>query len=484
MTLRQALRQVIWILALLSFIAGGSAFSESAKAQLEVSLPNESTRLPQLHAKSIQSAKRKSRPPRKVTDSDFYDDGRPPEAKVELGRLLFFDPILSGNQNIACATCHHSLTGTGDGLALPVGEGGVGLGVTRDTGAGPDAVHERVPRNSPPVFNLGAREFSILFADGRVAVDDAQPSGFSSPAGTDLPFGLDNVLAVQAMFPVTSATEMAGQLGENIQADLGAASDLPALWLFLADKLRGIPEYVDLFIAAYPDEVFGPTDITYVQAANAIAAFEAKALRFTNSPFDRYLKGELNAMSRSAKRGKRLFYGRLACGTCHSNQFQTDQQFHAIGMPQIGPGKGDGFDGREDFGRARVTAKPEDRFKFRTPTLRNVRQTGPWGHSGAYDTLEAVVRHHFNPADALENYDQSQAVLPSRADLDALDFIVMDDPTRVDEIAAASEITRIRIRRSDMRYLMDFLDSLTDPAALDMRADVPRRLPSGLSLAN
>jgi cytochrome c peroxidase len=153
-------------------------------------------------------------------------------------------------------------------------------------------------------------------------------------------------------------------------------------------------------------------------------------------------------------------------------------------MPQIGPGKGDGFNGLEDFGRARVTANPEDRFQFRTPTLRNVRQSGPWGHSGAYDTLEAVVLHHFDPRDALENYNQNQAVLPSRADLDALDFIVMDDPTRVAEIAAASEITIIRSRPTDMHYLMDFLDSLTDPAALDMRADVPRHLPSGLPLAN
>jgi len=478
-------RQVVWILPLLGLIAGGSAFSESGKAQLEGKLSKESAELPQLHAKPNSFAKKNSRPRRGVRDSDFYDDGEPPEAKVELGRLLFFDPVLSGNQNISCATCHHSLAATGDGLSLSVGEGGGGLGVTRDNGFGPDAVHERVPRNAPPVFNLGAREFSILFADGRVAVDDTQPSGFSSPAGTDLPFGLDNVLAAQAMFPVTSAAEMAGQPGENIQADLAEASDLPALWLFLSDKLRGIPEYVDLFIAAYPDEVFGPADITFVQAANAIAAFEAKSWRFTNSPFDRFLNGERNAMSRNAKRGKQLFYGRrLACGTCHSNRFQTDQEFHAIGMPQIGPGKGDGFDGREDFGRARVTANPEDRYKFRTPTLRNVRLTGPWGHSGAYDTLEAVVLHHFNPVDALENYDQSQAVLPSRADLDALDFIVMDDPTRVAEIAAASEIERLRIRPKDMRYLMDFLDSLTDPAALDMRKDVPRRLPSGLPLAN
>ena len=149
--------------------------------------------------------------PDPVGDEDYYDNGRPDPAKVALGAQLFFDKILSGNVNISCATCHHALTDTGDGLALPVGEGGRGLGVTRDTGVGSDAVHERVPRNAPPLFNLGAREFRTLFHDGRVQLDPMQPGGIRSPAGDALPSGLDNVLAVQAMFPVTSGTEMAGQ---------------------------------------------------------------------------------------------------------------------------------------------------------------------------------------------------------------------------------------------------------------------------------
>ncbi|MEE9413086.1 MAG: cytochrome-c peroxidase, partial [Methylococcales bacterium] len=163
-------------------------------------------------------------------DTDFYNNGIPDEKKVELGKLLFFDKILSGNKNISCATCHHTLTDTGDGLSLPVGEGGQGLGLTRDTGSEENAIHARVPRNAPPVFNLGAKEFSRMFYDGRVEVSPDQPTGFRSPAGTDLPVGLDNVLAVQALFPVTSAEEMAGQVGENPQADAAAAGNLPAVW--------------------------------------------------------------------------------------------------------------------------------------------------------------------------------------------------------------------------------------------------------------
>ncbi|MGI9332699.1 MAG: cytochrome c peroxidase [Gammaproteobacteria bacterium] len=94
-----------------------------------------------------------------------------------------FDKISSGNFNISRATCHHPPTGTGHGLSLPIGEGGSGLGVTRDTGAGAGAVYERVPRNSPPLFHLGAREFTRLFHDGRVEVDPTKSSGFEHQPG-------------------------------------------------------------------------------------------------------------------------------------------------------------------------------------------------------------------------------------------------------------------------------------------------------------
>ena len=119
--------------------------------------------------------------PAPLTDADFLDNGLPDQARVELGRALFFDKILGGSFNIACATCHHPFAATGDGLSLSVGEGARGTGVTRDTGSGLDAIHERVPRNAPALFNLGAREFATLFHDGRVAPDATMPSGFASP---------------------------------------------------------------------------------------------------------------------------------------------------------------------------------------------------------------------------------------------------------------------------------------------------------------
>jgi cytochrome c peroxidase len=417
-------------------------------------------------------------------DTDFYDDGAPLQAKVELGNILYFDKILSGNLNISCASCHHPLAGTGDGLSLPIGEGGRGLGVTCDTGVGVDAVHERVPRNAPPVFNLGAREFARMFYDGRVEEDPSEPSGFLSPAGDDLPLGLDNPLAVQAMFPVTSSAEMAGQAGENDQADAAAAGDLPGLWDLIAAKLQAIPEYVEMFKLAFPGEINSAGDISYVHAANAIAAFQAYEWRFDNSPFDQYLRGDKQALSTQARIGMNVFYGKGGCSECHSGAFQTDQDFHAVAMPQIGPGKGDNlagyYDGHDDFGRERVTNSAHDRFHFRTPTLRNIALSPPYGHAGAYNSLEAVVRHKLDSVNSLHNYVQEQAVLPSRPDLDALDFIVMDDEHRRNAIADANELDPARLKEKDIQALLAFLHALTDPAALDMRGDVPDSVPSGL----
>ena len=440
---------------------------------------------------TLANAEKKNRPgrswlPEPATDADYFDDGTPGAAKVELGAQLFFDKILSGNLNISCATCHHPFAATGDGLSLPVGEGGRGLGVTRDNGIGDDAVHERVPRNAPALFNLGAREFTSLFHDGRVQQNSMFPNGIESPAGFDLPHGLDSPLAAQAMFPVTSATEMAGQSGENSIADAAAAGDLAGtngVWEQLAERLRGIDGYVMQFIEVF-DEVDSAEDIRFTHAANAIAAFEAANWRADNSPFDRFLRGERVALSASALLGMRVFYSHAKgnCVSCHSGVFQTDHSFRAIAVPQVGPGKGDGAFGYEDVGRERVTGDRSDRYRFRVPSLRNVAQTAPYGHSGAFNTLAAMLRHHLDPLASLENYDATQTVMPARPDLDAADYRAVSDAHVVASIAKANELSPVHLSEREIRQLIDFLHALTDPAMLDMRGDVPKSLPSGMPL--
>jgi cytochrome c peroxidase len=321
-----------------------------------------------------------------------------------------------------------------------------------------------------------------MFHDGRVELDSNQPGGFRSPAGNDLPEGLDNVLAVQAMFPVTSPTEMAGQPGENRIADIAAEGNLKKIWNKLAKRLRRIPEYVDLFLAAFSD-VYLPEDITFVHAANAIAAFESHAFRADNSPFDRFVRGDNGAMSRSARKGMKLFYGKAGCASCHSGIFQTDQAFHGIAMPQIGPGKGDGPGGYGDFGREKVTGDLWDRCIFRTPSLRNVALTGPWGHDGAYNSLQAVVRHVLNPLESLYNYDTAQAVLPNREDLNAIDFLAHQIPEVNGIIASANELEAIDLSDLEIEHLIEFLHALTGPDSIDLRGEVPNQVPSGLPLA-
>ena len=429
---------------------------------------------------SIQAANHEA-----LTDMDFHN---PDPAKVQLGKFLFYDKIISGNKNTSCATCHHPLAGTGDGLALPVGEGGKGLGVTRDTGTGSDTIHERVPRNAPHVFNLGAKEFVTMFHDGRVTVNPDHPSGFDSPAGDDLPTGLDHSLAVQAMFPPTSGTEMAGQAGENAVADAAASGDLAGVngvWSLLTARVIAIPEYRELILNAYPDISKKNLDkeVTFVHIANAIGAFEATAFRADNSPFDRYLRGE-DTLSQSAQLGYEIFQDKANCASCHSGSLQTDHVFHALGIPQIGPGKGDGFENRDDFGREQVTTESADRYKFRTPTLRNVALTGPWGHDGAYDTLEAMVNHHLNPADSLYNYDTAQARLPFSEELSPLDFNVYSHMKSLKALKSAIEIEPVELSSEEISYLLDFLNALTDPASVDMRSTVPNSVPSGLSMAD
>ncbi len=422
--------------------------------------------------------------PQPLTDADFYERD---EKKEELGRLLFHDKELSGNRNISCATCHHVFTGTADSLSLGIGEGGHGLSIIRTTGTGLEAVPERVPRNAPAVFNLGARQFTRMFHDGRVAIDPTQPSGFASPAGADLPLGLDNPLAAQAMFPVTSTTEMAGQRGEGLIGTAAADGNLAGeygVWDLLARRLQEIDGYFELFAEAFP-EIQVAEQITYVHAANAIAAFEAGVWRADDSPFDRYLRGDKAAMSLKAIRGMKLFYGRAACSTCHAGALQTDHEFHAIGVPQFGPGKGDNAtpdytDGHDDFGREQVTGDPDDRYRFRTPTLRNVYLTGPWGHDGAYSDLEAMVRHHLAPAKSLHRYDPAQAMLPYMEDMDEEDWKVMNDPARVALIESAIEIEIPSLRDREVEAILAFLDALTERRLLELWRDLPTEVPSEL----
>jgi cytochrome c peroxidase len=401
------------------------------------------------------------------------DPGEPPEAaKVVLGRMLMFDKELSGNRDISCATCHHPLLQTGDALSLSIGTGGSGLGPERRRGEGLGFI----PRNAPEAFNRGAREWRTMFWDMRVSGDPA--GGFDTPAGNLLPAGLDGLLAVQAMFPVTSREEMRGHpgdrdvFGQMNEVALIDDDDLPAIWSALMDRIVALPAYAELFRDAYPDvpvEALG-----FEHAANAIAAFESAAWTFLDSPWDRYVAGDDAALDEVAKRGALLFFGDAGCATCHQGSLLTDQKAHNVCAPQIGPGRGD-FAPR-DAGRYAVTGDDADHYAFRTPPLRNVALTGPWMHDGAFTTLGGAVRHLLDPVTSLRSYDTG----PLDPDLRATFQGDEETLESMFETLDAEIRTPRSLSEGEVDDLIAFLEALTDPAALDLSADIPDSVPSGL----
>ncbi|SDD24838.1 cytochrome-c peroxidase [Ruegeria marina] len=407
-------------------------------------------------------------------DAVFAD---PDMAAVRLGQLLFYDPILSGNKTVACASCHHPRFGTSDGVSLGLGDGALGIGP--DMRLDPENPPEqRIPRNAPALFNLGAAEFTHFFHDGRLERDPSRPSGIRTPLGADMEQGFASALAAQAMFPVLSGDEMAGHYSENDVAQAvrrGMLTGPGGAWAILAARVEAIPEYRSAF-----DTVIGDRPVTFADIANVIADFMVFEWRADDSPFDRYLRGQ-GDLPDAAMAGMELFYGKARCSACHAGQFQTDHGFHAIAMPQIGPGKAARFERHHrDIGRMRVTGDPADAYAFRTPSLRNVTVTAPYGHSGAYASLRAVVEHHLDPVASLGRYDISAAVLPGPAF--ASDRAVPDDRAEVAAIAKANRLVPVRLDAGEVDAILAFLNTLTDPKAVSGRLGIPVSVPSGLTV--
>lgn len=412
--------------------------------------------------------------PAPLTDADFAPVN---EIEARLGQLLFYDPVLSGNRNVSCGTCHHPVFGTGDGLSLGLGDGGIGLGPDRT--ADPENMPEqRIPRNAPALFNLGAHEFTVLFHDGRIEVDAARPGGLRTPLDADMVTGFASLLSAQTMFPVLSADEMAGHYSENDVSQAvrrGVITGQGGAWDIIARRVSAIPAYAQDFVATY-DHIEAPEQITFADISNAIAAFMAFEWRSDDAPFDAVLRGDA-VLPAPAAQGMQLFYGQAGCVSCHSGPFLTDHAFHAMGAPQIGPGKAARFESHaRDEGRFRVTGDAADLYAFRTPSLRNVALTGPYGHAGAHADLRAFVEAHLDPVASLQNYDISAAVLPKLSVDDARGLIARD------AIAAAVRYAPPQISETDVTALVAFLDALTDPAAIEGRLGIPGTVPSGLPI--
>jgi len=263
------------------------------------------------------------------------DDNPTTEAKVALGKQLYFDPRLSETGTVSCNTCHNVMEGGDDGRPTSMG------------------VHGRIgPRNAPTVWN--AAYLSTQFWDGRAETLEAQARG-----------------------PLLAHPEMGMPSFDRVVA-----------------RLRRVPGYVSAF-----EEAFGGDDpVTIDNAVKAIAAFE-RTLVTPNSPYDRYVQGDEDALSEQQVRGMATF-DEVGCTACHSGP--------AFNGPQMNLPKGQGFfqkfptftdneyveryDLMADTGRAQATGNDAHAHTFKVPTLRNVELTAPYFHNGAVKTLPEAVR--------------------------------------------------------------------------------------------
>jgi cytochrome c peroxidase len=262
---------------------------------------------------------------------------------AELGHLLFFDPLLSGDQRTACASCHHPDFGMADGLAKAVGGDGRGYGAQRQ-GTGTE-----LQRNTPSLFNVAYS--SIFFWDAR--------------AGS---------LEEQVFAPLFSEHEM-------------HLSNVPEL----LRRLRVLPRYRELFARAFganapPDG----NDITLPNIARALAAFQRK-LNITDTNYDRFVNGKDDALTTEQLRGMVTFFGQGQCNVCHVAPLFHDDAVSAIGVPARNE-KGAPLDTDAGFGA--VLRRADGIAKFKTPGLRNVERTAPYMHNGSLATLEDVVKFY------------------------------------------------------------------------------------------
>jgi cytochrome c peroxidase len=382
-------------------------------------------------------------------------------ALVTMGQALFYDKVLSGSRDIACSTCHSPVYHTTDLLTLSIGTGGDGLAAGRAVGT---AVFSS--RNAPDLFNRGHADWRRLFWDGRV---ERAASGFLTPAGAALPAGLASPLAAQALFPMLARTEMRGEPGSSGLADL-PDTEPGIIWDSLAARVAALPGYDTLAQAAFPGRQAPALSIA--DLANALAAFVGTRWHFGDTPFDRFLGGDDAALSPEALRGGLLFFGRARCGACHRGPLLTDQEFHNVGIPNLGPG----FDAGPDLGRARVTGADANRYAFRTPSLRGVAHSPPYMHNGAYRTLADAVGHYRDVRAALFGFPATGIDPRLASSLDLSPAGLADVAATLDPLVRQP----VQLSEADLADLVAFLLALTDPRSNVLLGDIPATVPSGL----
>lgn len=337
------------------------------------------------------------------------DNPTTPE-KVALGRLLFFDPILSGHKDVACATCHHPEFGFAESLEISIGVNGKGTGSHRDFGIPNDIPF--VKRNSQTILNTA---FNGVTRNGSTDASIA-------PMFWDLRVkSLEN----QSLEPIKSFEEMRGHR-------YGEAAALDSV----VSRLKQIATYRTLFQQAFPTD----NSLTIQNMARAIAAYE-RTLVGGNTRFDQYMNGDKNALSINEIEGLQAFL-KSGCAKCHNGPMLSDYKVHSLGVP-------------DNEKLAQSDAGVDNQYKFRTPSLRNLRFTAPYMHSGKLKTLEHVLEFY---EDLSGDKIRNPAVKK-----EGLDPLVED----------------LKVNFRDISIIVEFLNTLNDE---HFDRTVPRSVPSGLKV--
>ena len=331
------------------------------------------------------------------------------QAQIALGKALFWDPILSGSKDVACATCHHPANAYTDGIDLSLGENAVGYGAARRFLLPNDVT--RTKRNSPTILNTA---YNGMDANG----------GFNP---TTAPMFWDARMAsleLQVTGPLTTFEEMRGHAyTEGITLDS------------LVARLSAIADYQSLFQQAFGTQ----QPITTTTIGKAIAAFE-RTLTATDSPYDRYQKGDKTAMTAVQIQGLQTFTNE-GCANCHSGAMFSDYQTHVLSVP-------------DNSKLAASDGGVGGTYAFRTPSLRNVSLTAPYMHNGVFQSLNQVVTFYDRIGDG-----NSQNPHVSRQQLD-------------------TRVQRINLRNNEQAQIVAFLTALTDP---NFDKSIPASVPSKLN---
>lgn len=302
--------------------------------------------------------------------------------KVELGKMLFHETALGMNPRIvngegtySCASCHHSDGGFQAAMRQGIGEGGTGFGIfgegRRATGGYPLDSVDVQPIRTPSAMNIAYQE--VVLWNGQFGATGVNTGTQSSWAyGTPIE---DNHLGYEG----TETQAIAGLKVHRMKVD--------------QDLINRIPAYDNMFAAAFPG-VPAAQRVDREYAGLAIAAYE-RTLLSNQAPFQKWLRGDQDAMDDQEKNGAVLFFGKANCGSCHTGPALNSMEFHALGMGNLLGNSVLNQDPNHDahLGRGGFTGNPNDFYKFKVPQLYNLMNSPFYGHGGTFTDIESVVRY-------------------------------------------------------------------------------------------